>query len=269
MSGLLAGAMAGGSILQGLTSIYNTNKTIQANRKMAEYAYSKDLEMWNKQNQYNDPSQQMARLKNAGLNPNMAYGSGSVAGNTSGQIPKYQAPEQKYDYELPDIGQMVGTYQNVQQTKVQTDLLKEQTNVARQNALNAAVNNVILQNKAKIGATGVEVAQLDLLQKQTLYPYQADQAKLKLAIGNQDLANKKAQNDLFVQGLEKGKKEMYGIDLRNKEQEYKNKLMEQGVQTNDNLIFRQLALFGAGMGWSVDKVVQWWKENMIPTQWKD
>lgn len=38
---------------------------------------------WNLANDYNHPIQQMNRLKAAGLNPNLVYGSGSVAGNTT------------------------------------------------------------------------------------------------------------------------------------------------------------------------------------------
>lgn len=40
---------------------------------------------WNLANDYNHPVQQMERLKLAGLNPLLVYGSGSVAGNTTGQ----------------------------------------------------------------------------------------------------------------------------------------------------------------------------------------
>lgn len=43
--------------------------------------------MWHLQNEYNTPSAQMARLKEAGLNPNLAYGSVS-SGNA--EAPKYQ-----------------------------------------------------------------------------------------------------------------------------------------------------------------------------------
>ena len=38
---------------------------------------------WTLANDYNHPIQQMERLKAAGLNPNLVYGSGSVAGNTT------------------------------------------------------------------------------------------------------------------------------------------------------------------------------------------
>lgn len=61
-------------------------------KEMAEYAYTKDVEMWNMANEYNSPTAQMERLKAANLNPNLVYGNGSVVGNTSTQTPKYQKP---------------------------------------------------------------------------------------------------------------------------------------------------------------------------------
>lgn len=39
-----------------------------------------NLEMWNRQNQYNSPIEQMARLKAAGLNPDLMYSNGNAAG---------------------------------------------------------------------------------------------------------------------------------------------------------------------------------------------
>lgn len=42
--------------------------------------------MWNAQNAYNTPAAQMERLKEAGLNPMLVYGHGSVVGNTAGAM---------------------------------------------------------------------------------------------------------------------------------------------------------------------------------------
>jgi len=42
------------------------------------------MQSWNMMNDYNHPVQQMQRLKEAGLNPLLVYGSGSVTGNTTG-----------------------------------------------------------------------------------------------------------------------------------------------------------------------------------------
>lgn len=41
------------------------------------------MQSWNMMNDYNHPIQQMERLKAAGLNPLLVYGSGSVTGNTT------------------------------------------------------------------------------------------------------------------------------------------------------------------------------------------
>lgn len=114
---IVGAAQAMGS---GLTSIINTNKTIKAQRKLAEYSYSKDLEMWNKANEYNSPTAQMERLKNAGLNPHLVYGNGSVTGNTTTQTPKYQQYSPEYKYEAPQIAgalAVLGAYQDYQNKK--------------------------------------------------------------------------------------------------------------------------------------------------------
>ena len=72
-------------------------RTIQAQRDQAEFAYNKDLEMWNRANEYNAPTAQMARLREAGLNPNLVYGKGATA-TSSAQLPKYQAVRPEYNY---------------------------------------------------------------------------------------------------------------------------------------------------------------------------
>lgn len=82
-AGLAGGLFNGFSAAS--TSRRNTDRQIQAQKELAEYSYAKDLEMWNRANAYNDPSAQMKRLEGAGLNPNLVYGHGSVAGNTSTQ----------------------------------------------------------------------------------------------------------------------------------------------------------------------------------------
>lgn len=89
MAGLLSflGDIAGGLLGLGAQSSANA-----ANMELAKYSFDRNVEMWNMQNDYNTPSAQMERLRAAGLNPNLVYGSGSVAGNSSGSSPSYQAP---------------------------------------------------------------------------------------------------------------------------------------------------------------------------------
>lgn len=122
-----------GSAVSGLAnsaaSILNTKRTIEANKKMAEYQYSKDLEMWNRQNEYNTPSAQMQRLQAGGLNPNLVYGQG-VQGATgqAKEMPKYNAPRLDYNYQAPNILQALGQFADLKIKNVQRDKLEEEVN---------------------------------------------------------------------------------------------------------------------------------------------
>lgn len=53
-------------------------------QKQQDDANAQAMTAWNLMNDYNHPIQQMERLKAAGLNPLLVYGSGSVTGNTTG-----------------------------------------------------------------------------------------------------------------------------------------------------------------------------------------
>ena len=90
IAGKIAGTV-GGSLLG--------NKLAQrSNKKLAQYSFNKNVEMWKMQNAYNSPKQQMSRLKEAGLNPNLMYGKGTV-GNAQ-TMPQYQT--------LPSSGEVFG-----------------------------------------------------------------------------------------------------------------------------------------------------------------
>jgi hypothetical protein len=72
---------AGAGLLSGgLNSIFQRNQQ--------DKAWQQTVAMWNMQNKYNTPFNQMARFKAAGLNPNLIYGQGNP-GNASG-APNYQ-----------------------------------------------------------------------------------------------------------------------------------------------------------------------------------
>lgn len=105
----------------------NQERTIQANKEMAQYQWSKDLEMWNMGNKYNSPEAQMQRLKAAGLNPNMVYGSGSAAGQSAGQLPKFNAPTAEYSHQPPvDLPAMLSAFQNFRIQNAQIRNTEEQ-----------------------------------------------------------------------------------------------------------------------------------------------
>lgn len=76
-----------GSLFNSRQTRKNTKQQIAYQKEEAERERASNMEMWNTQTAYNSPKEQMARLQNAGLNPNLAYGSGNVAG-LSADTPK-------------------------------------------------------------------------------------------------------------------------------------------------------------------------------------
>jgi hypothetical protein len=76
-------------VLGGALGLVGTILQNRANKKLAQYSFDRNKEMWRLQNEYNAPKQQMSRLQEAGLNPNLMYGKGTV-GNAQ-TMPQYQA----------------------------------------------------------------------------------------------------------------------------------------------------------------------------------
>lgn len=188
-------------------------------KEMAKYAYSKDLEMWNRSNTYNTPQQQMERLKQGGLNPNLVYGSGAQAQGAS-QLPKYNAPTADYKAgPTADFQGMLGQYVNIEQQKASINLTNKQAEVAQQTAKNKWMESANIGKKGKAMDQSLKIAD-------GLYPAQLSFAEEKTRTQQQVTLNTTQQA------------------LYNK---YKAKLAKEGIQTTDNLILRQMALKGASI----------------------
>jgi len=96
--------------------------TIQAQKDQAEYAYGKDLEQWERANAYNAPTEQMSRLRDAGLNPNMIYGGGAGNMQSNATLPKYQSVKPEYNYSQPmDPTNILGAFQDFRLKNAQID----------------------------------------------------------------------------------------------------------------------------------------------------
>ena len=105
------------------------------NMKIAKYQNAWNLEQWYRENEYNLPTAQMARLKAAGLNPNLVYGSGG-ASTTAAQSPRAAAANyQAVDYGLDNQGQnAVNTYMAYQNYLLQKSHIDAQNNVLQAQA---------------------------------------------------------------------------------------------------------------------------------------
>ena len=95
-----------------------TERQNRLNREENERNYERNVDFWQMQNEYNHPAAQMARLREAGLNPNLVYGTPDIAGNNA------NAPESsKTHYERPNDLDMLGMAMNAQQFAKQDELM--------------------------------------------------------------------------------------------------------------------------------------------------
>jgi len=212
----------------------NIQNTLQANKELAKYQYGQDLQMWQRANEYNAPTAQMQRLKAAGLNPNMVYGSGGAT-TQAATLPKYQNVTADYSSEkaampvMPQLSAFTDTAMKIAQLKnlsAQTKLVEEKTATETMNAL--LRNHQSLNEQAKSALS------------QGLAQYASDFAAQQLQRNR--LTNEKIQADIgsvgILNALRGTQKKDIGknIQLKDIELEWKNAL-------NANQLFKSAGPF--------------------------
>ena len=167
MDPIVGGALIGAGAnlignLFGKKSNDSANKTnlqiAQMNNEWSERMMQKQMDyntdMWNKQNEYNDPSKQVERLRAAGINPALALGNistGSAQGVSSPSLPSPSgATMQPFRPDFSGIGNAImSAYQIANQSDLvaaQVNNLNAQSDVAR---ARAAADNAWTYEKLK------------------------------------------------------------------------------------------------------------------------
>lgn len=116
----------------------------QLDSKLAKYQYDMNLEQWNRENAYNLPSQQMARLKAAGLNPNLAYDSLSTTAASSPEMSKASAElsHGNYNYNQQQRNlQAVSIANDMRFQSAQIENLKQTNKLMQLQGVNQAIQN--------------------------------------------------------------------------------------------------------------------------------
>jgi len=143
---LTAGLQAGGNVLSTGINAWLTAAQNKRNRQhdfdMSDYAYGKDLDMWNKQNEYNTPTKQMQRFKDAGLNPHLIYGKGTPGNAT--QLPKYN--KSRYVGTAPQISMpdMLGMYMSLKKTNAEIDNVRALASNVKMRTIGEEIKNAII-----------------------------------------------------------------------------------------------------------------------------
>lgn len=177
-----------GSAIGGLIGNYQQKKANEYNQKMlaqqfeynkqlAEQEYRMNLEQWNRENEYNSPAAQLARMTQAGINPHIAYSKGSI-NNVAARSPTYNAPSYGFaGAEIPDTSGYMSVGQNAMQNVVksfienknlaaQGDYVRAQTqktllqaagHATNNRIANALENEVIQQGRNKTAISSNEV----------------------------------------------------------------------------------------------------------------
>lgn len=146
--GLLAGGSALlGSVVSGLFGSKATRDTNAANASIAQQnnefnaqqsalQYQRTIDLWNMENNYNTPANQVKRLQEAGLSPYLAYSNASAGGTASHMTAPSAVRAESYQYRSPmaAYAQMFGQilpnllnlelmHEKVKQAKIETNAL--------------------------------------------------------------------------------------------------------------------------------------------------
>lgn len=219
-----------------------------ARKKEASRQRAWNERMWHMENAYNTPEAQMARLKQAGLNPNLVYGQGSV-GNAAGSVNSYQKP----DIETPDLnplGQML-QYVGVEAKQAQADNMRQQTETLKsQQALNEVkaltetANASSASTKAYIDKR-TRGQKMNLIQR-TLEKLSAEKTLLdqRVHVGHQTLDSqvKAIKNDASVKGFSAELHKLH-VDMR-----------KQGIEPGDKIYFRLIQALASKFGINLDSL---------------
>lgn len=127
---------------------YGYNSALQQeqaalNESAAVSDYERTLDYWNKQNEYNLPSAEVQRLKDAGLSPGLMYSNGSAGGEAASGIANTQAGTSGANVGL---GQAAGFHYDMDLMMRALDMQEKQANIQYMRSLTgrteAEVGNV-------------------------------------------------------------------------------------------------------------------------------
>lgn len=264
MSGLQGMDSAIGAIVGTIGNLVGTGMTNRANRKLAR-------EMWTKNAEYNAPQAQMARLRIAGLNPNLVYGNGADATVSPPSVPEMKAP---------DISGGIRDYFAMRNQSSQNDLIEKQKEY-----YDAQIADVKSQTNTRDTATLPKIladitnSNLSAHQKQQLIDTYQEEWSVNMQQKRQNIQNSVSQNHLLQeqikyygpqlqQSIRESVARMRQLDVNTQKQQIESELIrlakdmrKNGVETHDNALLRQ---FHEVVGWSKRQ----WEELLKASKWK-
>ena len=249
----------------------------------AQYAIQRKhaLVDWQRQNEYNSPAEQMRRLKEAGLNPNLVYGKG--ADNISAPVRSTDVKgwnPNPVEFDPSFATGALSNYYDLEYRQEQTNLIKKQQELASSELLSKMLNQAQtmtqtaksefeLQQAKDLRLTTIETAkaQLNQLQATTKSTFDANERAELMKQPNFELAmenvlNARLQRAKTKEETEQIKQNIKNLKTTNDLQEIDKKLREKGINPSDPMYMRVLgqALDNPSATW---ESVKNWFGNMF------
>jgi len=174
---IAGGAALAGSVINAGSQLGTNSSQLSYSREMYDKQRADALADWTRQNEYNSPKQQMIRFKEAGLNPNMVYGNGVEA--NSGAMPRQSnlAPS-KPEFQAVDPQSTLAQYQNLQQSKQQTDNLRKQAELIDAQKKQVEANTLAITKRTD--RTVFDLEKDNYLRSNGMWDWQMDYNQAKL-----------------------------------------------------------------------------------------
>lgn len=235
-----AGASILGNVIGATSQARQNAKAREFSLQMYDRQRSDALADWERNNAYNSPVEQMARLRDAGLNPNLVYGQGAVANSS---MPPRSVDHDAWRPEafrpdLSGIGSSLSQIYDIQLREAQTDNMRAATVVAGQEAaLKAAQIASTAQSTAK--------SEFELELAKSLRLTSIDMAKAQLRKLDVDTGIALDQNERAAaanaQSLQKGAEEILSIRLgRAKTEDERRLIVQQMNSVKQDIKLKQL-----------------------------
>ncbi len=187
---------AGGAAASAFSQGNQNRKNRQWTEDMNSLQYSRNVDFWNMQNEYNSPQAQMGRFKEGGLNPHLIYGNGTSSAGNAGSI---QTPDiQPYQHRSPNFDSATNIARSyihdiadldIKQAQ-HSNLLTDNTNKIKQGMLldaQTGQSRFDLQFAKKLEQTNADALKQQVKNLETQQRYTLDKNEREIAMNSANL----------------------------------------------------------------------------------
>ena len=165
VAGLAAGGISAG------VSASNNRKQRNEQRYLQQKSIDENILQWNRENNYNTPSAQMQRFKDAGLNPNLIYGQSNTASSMTpaSDVPEAKMPHNSVAEGIQSMMQMheIQNQDKLVDSQVEFNKAKAAEATGQVDKLKQEVSNLQIQAEVLGKELGFKDEQIKNLQKVT------------------------------------------------------------------------------------------------------